>query len=97
MEKTAYFQRYLNVRSMAEIKIANSARRPSMPLLKPLPRPDTSLKTIHLTCREPKEGRTEREGRGDKENRENLPKKEAIRFPLRLEKRRTRLCNIDLH
>lgn len=57
MEKTAYFQRYLNVRSMVEIKIANSARRPSMPILK-LPKLDTSLKSIE----------TAETGRKDKEN-----------------------------
>lgn len=46
MEKTPYFQRHLNVRSMAEIKIVNTSRRPSMPILKGLSRNDTSLKTI---------------------------------------------------
>jgi hypothetical protein len=46
MEKTAYFQRYLNIRSMVEIKTANCARRPSMPILKGLPKMDTSLRHI---------------------------------------------------
>lgn len=51
IEKTAYFQRHQNVRSMAEIKITNAARRPSMPLLKCLPKLETSLKSIEDSYR----------------------------------------------
>jgi hypothetical protein len=46
MEKTAFFQRYLNIRSMVEIKAGNNSRSPSMPILKGLPRMDTSLRHI---------------------------------------------------
>lgn len=64
MEKTAYFQRYLNIRSMVEIKIPNGARRPSMPILKNLPKMDTSLRSIETE-------RPEKENNHNKENREN--------------------------
>lgn len=62
MEKTAYFQRYSNIRSMAEIKMVNAVRRPSMPLLKNAVRAETSLRHIEDTGR-----RTEHRA-ADKEN-----------------------------
>lgn len=56
MEKMAYFQRYNNIRSMAEIKMVNAERRPSMPLLKNFVRAETSLRHIEESGRrtEPK-------------------------------------------
>lgn len=56
MEKTAYFQRYSNIRSMAEIRMVNAVRRPSMPLLKNIVRAETSLRHIEETTKrtEPK-------------------------------------------